>query len=169
MVLSACTEDEVDPTIIESEYELDGELFNIDSNLFWVKANEPGEQDQLRLIQQSSPEGKEDMVVLIPVKGTSKLEGSYIYSKTGDIRTYDIVYVKNIENQNSFEWITNGDGGSPLQIIRAGSKDGKPLYTILIDDFDLNYGFYDFLGDAWVSLGVKKFRFQYQGNIEDRR
>jgi hypothetical protein len=77
--------------------------------------------------------------------------------------------VKNIVNENSFDWITDGDMGSTLEIIRAGSRDGKPLYTIRIDNFDLNYGFYDFLGDAWVSLGVKKFKFQYQGIIDDPR
>ncbi len=167
--LSACSEEEVDPTFVESEYELDGETYRIDSSLFWVKADEGGEQDQIRLIQQTSAEGKNDMIVLIPVQGSGKLEGSYIYSKTGDIRTYNVVYVKNILNDNSFEWITDGDMGSPLEIIRAGTKDGKPLYTIRIEDFDLNYGFFDFLGDTWVSLGVKKFRFQYQGIIDDPR
>ena len=169
LLFSACSDEEVDPTFVESEYELDGELFKIDSSLFWVKADEGGQEDQIRLIQQTSPQGQNDMIVLIPVQGNGKLEGSYIYSKTGDIRTYNIVYVKNIVNENSFDWITDGDVGSPLEIIRAGSRDGKPVYTIRIDDFDLNYGFYDFLGDAWVSLGVKKFKFQYQGLIDDPR
>jgi hypothetical protein len=167
LISSACSEEEMDPEIIESEYELDGKVYSIETNLFWVRSDRAGEEDQLRLIQETSGEGEEDMIVLIPVQGDGRLEGSYIYSKTGDIRTYDIVYVKNIENKNSFEWITNGDVGSPLQIIRAGSVNGKPRYTVLIDDFDLNYGFYDFLGDAWVSLGIKKFRFQYQGTIDD--
>lgn len=169
MTLSACSEDEVDPTVVDSEYELDGRLFKIESDLFWVKSGQAGEEDQIRLIQETSGDGDRDMIVLIPVLGNGKLEGSYIYSKTGDIRTYDIVYVKNIKNQNSYDWITNGESGSALQIVRAGSRDGEPVYTLRIEDFDLDYGFYDFLADTWVSKGIKKFRFQYQGSIDDER
>ena len=155
--------------MVDSEYELDGRLFKIESDLFWVKSGQAGEEDQIRLIQETSGDGDRDMIVLIPVLGNGKLEGSYIYSKTGDIRTYDIVYVKNIKNQNSYDWITNGESGSALQIVRAGSRDGEPVYTLRIEDFDLDYGFYDFLADTWVSKGIKKFRFQYQGSIDDER
>lgn len=160
-----CSEEVVDPTFVESEYELDDNLFKIRSEMFWEKVQVEGEEDQLRLVQEIAPGGQKDMIILIPVQGSGRLEGSYIYSKTGDIRTYNIVYVRNIEDDNTFEWITNGDVGSPLEIIRAGTQNGQPVYTIVIEDFILNYGFYDFLGDKWVSLGTKNFRFQYQGPI----
>lgn len=152
---------------MESEFELDGSLFKIESNLFWEKADGPGEEDQIRLVEQVSENGQKDMIVLVPVLGSGKLEGSFIYSKTGDVRTYNIVYVRNIQSNNKYDWITNGNLGSPLQIVKAGSENGSPVYTIRIEDFDLNYGFYDLLGDKWVSLGTKKFRFQYQGTIDE--
>ena len=166
LVVIGCSDEEVDPELVESEYRLDDQLYSIDSNMYWEKINRPGEEDQIRLIQEVSEEGESDMIVVIPVLGSGKFEGSYIYSKTGDIRTYNIVYVRNIENENSFEWITNGNLGSPLTIVRAGSENGVPVYTIRIEDFELNYGYYDFLGDKWVSLGVKNFSFQYQGIVE---
>ena len=166
MIWIGCSEEEVDPTIVESEYRLDEQLFEIDTRMFWRSATEPGSEDQLRLLQEVSEDGETDMIVVIPVVGSGKLAGSYIYSKTGDIRTYDVVYVRNIENEKSFEWITNGNSGTPLTIVRAGTENGEPIYTIQIEDFELNYGYYDFLGDKWISLGLKKFSFQYQGVIE---
>ncbi len=164
--LLGCSDEQVDPTPVESEFLLDGTLYKIESKMYWQRVEEPGEEDQIRLMQKVSEGGETDMIVVIPVLGSGKLEGSYIFSKTGDNRTYDIVYVRNIENEKSFEWITNGNYGSPLTIVRAGSENGEPVYTIQIDDFELNYGFYDFLGDKWVSLGVKQFSLQYQGVIE---
>ena len=166
LLFLSCAEEEVDPTFVESEYELDGKLHKIVSNLYREKSSEAGGPDQLRLIQEVSAGEERDMIILIPVQGSGRLEGSYIYSKTGDIRTYNIVYVRNIKDDNSFEWITNGEIGSALEIIRAGSEQGKPIYTIRIEDFVLDYGFYDFLGDKWVSLGKKEFSFQYQGSID---
>lgn len=167
LIFVSCSESEVDPTFVESEYELDGRLYPIDSNLFWKRINEPGTEDQIRLVQTVESDAETDVIILIPVLGNGPIEGSYIYSKTGDIRTYDIVYVRNVDNEEKYEWITNGNQGDPLNIIRAGSENGKPIYTITLDDFDLNFGFYDFLGDKWVSNGIKKFRFQYQGPIDD--
>lgn len=166
---AGCSDEEVDPTFVESEFQLDDALYKIESNLYWERAGEAGEEDQIRLVQEVSEDGEKDMIVLIPVLGSGSLEGSYIFSKTGDIRTYNVVYVRDIENEKSFEWITNGNFGSPLTIVRAGSEKGVPIYTVQIEDFELNYGFYDFLGDKWVSLGVKKFSFQYQGVIERLR
>jgi len=168
-VLSGCSDEDVDPTLVESEFQLNGVLFKIDSNMYWQRAEEAGEEDQIRLLQEVSASGETDMIVLIPVLGSGALEGSYIYSKTGDIRTYNIVYVRDIEDKTNFEWITNGNFGSPLSITRAGSENGEPVYTLKIEDFELNYGFYDFLGDKWVSQGVKQFSFQYQGVIERLR
>jgi hypothetical protein len=169
LALWGCSDEEVDPTFVESEFRLNGALFKIDGNMYWHRAEQAGEEDQIRLLQEVSTDGEKDMIVLIPVLGSGDLEGSYIYSKTGDIRTYNIVYVRDIENKNSFEWITNGNFGSPLSITRAGSDNGEPVYTLKIEDFELNYGFYDFLGDKWVSQGVKDFSFQYQGVIERLR
>ena len=167
--LSGCSEEEVDPTFVESQYLIDDTLFKIETNLYWERPKESGAEDQIRLLQEVSGNGEKDMIVLVPVLGTGSLEGSYIYSKTGDIRTYNVVYVRNIEDENNFEWITNGNFGNALTIVRAGSENGEPVYTLKIEDFELNYGFYDFLGDKWVSLGVKKFSFQYQGVIERNR
>jgi hypothetical protein len=164
--LFGCSDDEVDPTFVESEFRLDGNLYSIETNLYWHKVSEAGEENQIRLLQEVSEDGETDMIILIPVVGSGSLEGSYIYSKTGDIRTYDIVYVRDIDDKDNFEWITNGNSGSPLTIVRAGSENGKPIYTVIIEDFELNYGFYDFLGDKWISIGVKQFDFQYQGIIE---
>ncbi|MGA9271771.1 MAG: hypothetical protein WBV45_14210 [Lutimonas sp.] len=166
LVLSGCSDEEVDPTFVESEFLLEDALYKIETNMYWHRTGEPGEDDQIRLLQEVSENGETDMIVVVPVLGSGNLEGSYIYSKTGDIRTYNIVYVRDIENEKKFEWITNGNFGSPLTIVRAGSENGKPIYTIQIEDFELNYGFYDFLGDKWVSLGIKNFSFQYQGVIE---
>lgn len=168
-VLSGCSDEEVDPTFVESEFRLDDALFKIETNIYWHRTGEAGEEDQMRLLQEVSEDGETDMIVLVPVVGSGTLEGSYIYSKTGDIRTYNVVYVRDIEDKNNFEWITNGNFGSPLTIVRAGSENGEPVYTLKIEDFELNYGFYDFLGDKWVSLGVKNFSFQYQGAIERLR
>lgn len=164
--LSGCSDDEVDPTFVESEFRLDETLYTIESTMFWKAIREPGEEDQIRLLQEVSEDGETDMIVIIPVLGSGDLEGTYIFSKTGDIRTYNFVYVRDIENENSFEWITNGNSGDPLTITRAGTENGKPIYTLQIENFELNYGNFDFVGNKWISLGVKKFSFQYQGVIE---
>ena len=164
--LFGCSDDEVDPTFVESEFWLDQNLYSIETNLYWQKVSEAGQEDQIRLLQEVSQDGETDMIIVIPVVGSGELEGSYIYSKTRDVRTYDLVYVRNIDEKDNFEWITNGNSGSTLTIVRAGYENGKPIYTVIIEDFELNYGFYDFLGDKWVSLGVKQFNFQYQGIIE---
>ncbi len=90
--LLGCSDEQVDPTPVESEFLLDGTLYKIESKMYWQRVEEPGEEDQIRLMQKVSEGGETDMIVVIPVLGSGKLEGSYIFSKTGDNRTGQLTF-----------------------------------------------------------------------------
>ena len=92
--------------------------------------------------------------------GPGSLEGAYLYSQTGDTRTYDIRYVHGLDEQGEFEWSTNGEEGSQLVIVNEGKVEGVKVYTLRLEQFDLNYGQWDFLNGNWNSFGIKGFNFQ---------
>ena len=81
--------------------------------------------------------------------------------------TYDLVFLHSTDVEESIEWYTNGDNGASLEIIYMGKVDGQEIYRILIPEFTLNYGYWDYLAGKWVSLGLKAFRFSYEGQSVD--
>lgn len=149
-----------------SEYQLENTVYGISTKMYWEKAAAAGEVDQLRLKEPIPDTALSDLIILSPVPGPSSLEGTYVYSKTGDVGTYDLVFVHGIDGEGDYEWLTDGDDGSQLIIELDGKVDGQNIYRLVISDFILNYGYWDYLGGKWVSLGHKQFRISYQGPIE---
>lgn len=151
---------------LDNSATLDGESLRFLTNLYWVESQQSGVPDQLRVEFSSGRNGRKDLLILLPVVGPGSLEGAYLYSQTGDTRTYDIRYVRGLDEQGEFEWSTNGEEGSQLVIVNEGKVEGVKVYTLRLEQFDLNYGQWDFLNGNWNSFGIKGFNFQYQGPIE---
>lgn len=166
LIALSCAEEDPPPEPINKEYELDGVLFEIKTNMYWKEATDQGELDQIRLLEPLFDSNLFDMIILIPIPGPSSLEGTYVFSKTADIGTYDLKFIHATDGQDDLLWYTNGDQGDELQIQAMGKKEGQDIYRILLSDFILNYGYWDYLAGKWVSLGQKSFRLSYEGPIE---
>ena len=162
----SCSGDDSPPEPINNEYELDGSLFEIRTNMYWEsEANEDG-VDQIRLLEPLPDSALYDLIIFSPVPGPSALEGTYVFSKTGDIGTYDLNFAHATDGVDDLLWYTNGDQGEELQIEVMGKENGQDIYRILLSDFVLNYGYWDYLAGKWISLGKKTFRLSYEGPIE---
>lgn len=163
--LLSCSGDDAPPDPIANEYELDADLFEINTQMYWEFSEEHGGIDQIRLKEPLSGSSLFDVIIISPVPGSNSIEGSYVYSKTEDVGTYDLVFLHSTDAEESIEWYTNGDNGASLEIIYMGKVDGQEVYRILIPEFTLNYGYWDYLAGKWVSLGLKAFRLSYEGPI----
>ena len=162
----SCSGDDSPPEPINNEYELDGSLFEIRTNMYWEsEANEDG-VDQIRLLEPLPDSALYDLILFSPVPGPSTLEGTYVFSKTGDIGTYDLNFVHATDGVDNLLWYTNGDQGEKLQIKVMGKNNGQDIYRIELSDFLLNYGYWDYLAGKWISLGKKSFKLSYEGPIE---
>ena len=162
----SCADEDAPLEPINNEYELDGALFEIETKMYWEDAKDQGDVDQIRLSEPLPDSNLNDMIILSPVPGPSSLEGTYLFSKTGDIGTYDLKFIHATDGQDDLLWYTNGDQGDELQIQVVGKKEGQDIYRILLSDFILNYGYWDYLAGKWISLGQKSFRLSYEGPIE---
>lgn len=76
------------------------------------------------------------------------------------------MFVHGVDGDGAYEWLTDGDEGSELVIELDGKVDGQNIYRLVISNFILNYGYWDYLGGKWVSLGHKQFKISYQGPVE---
>jgi len=161
----SCSESEEIKEPLPNEYTIDNEVFEINTNMFWTDAGTAGESDQIRLMEPLTGTSLFDLMLISPVAGPDVLEGTYVYSRTGDIGTYNLVFVHATDGNESFAWFTNGDNGSVLEIEKAGKQGGQEIYRIVISDFNLNYGFWDYLAGKWISQGQKKFSLSYQGPV----
>ena len=166
LIVLSCSEDDQSPDPLNSEYELDGTLFQISTNMYWQSAGEQGAADQIRLLEPLLGSELYDLILLTPVPGPSSLKGLYIYSKTGDIGTYDLQLVHATDGVDDFLWSTNGDEGGDLEIQSMGKSEGEEIYRIILPEFTLNYGYWDYLAGKWVSQGQKQFKLTYEGSIE---
>ena len=162
----SCSDEKALPEPINNEYELDGEVFKIQTNMYWVSEEDQEGRDQIRLLEPLPNSALFDLIMITPVPGPSSLEGVYIFSKTGDIGTYNVEFVHATDGVGDLLWYTNGDQGEELEIQSMGKSNGQEIYRIILTDFDLNYGYWDYLASKWVSLGQKKFRLSYEGPIE---
>lgn len=165
VLLVSCSESEDVKEPLPNEYTIEDEVFEINTNMFWRDATAADESDQIRLMEPLAGSSLFDLIVMIPVTGPDAFEGTYVYSKTGDIGTYDLVFVHATDGNESFAWFTNGDTGSALEIEKAGKQGDQNVYRIAISDFTLNYGFWDYLAGKWISQGQKRFSFSYQGPV----
>ncbi len=165
-LLFSCSDNDTPPEPINNEYELDGSLFVIETDMYW-EAGIQGGVDQIRLLEPLPDSALYDMIIISPYPGPSSIEGTYVYSKTEDIGTYDLIFVHATDRTDTTEWYTNGENGSSLEIQAMGKKDGQEVYRILIPEFTLNYGYWDYLAGKWVSLGQKAFRLSYEGPIRE--
>ena len=165
LVLS-CSDDDSPPEPINNEYELDGTVFEIRRNMYWESDVEQGETDQIRLFEPIPDSALYDLIIISPVFGPSSLEGTYVFSKTGDIGTYDLNFIHATDGIDEFLWSTNGDSGEKLTIQSMGERDGQKIYRIILSGFNLNYGYWDYLAGQWVSLGQKTFKLSYEGPVE---
>lgn len=163
-IFSCSSSDEVVEPLV-SQYYLDGNPRRIQSEMYRESSGEQGDADQLRLLEPLDDPDLYDLIVFSPVPGVSELEGVYIYSKTGDIGTYDLSFVHSTNGNDQWAWYTNGENGLKLDIQYTGKVEGIKQYRIVLDDFDLNYGYWDYLAGKWVSQGLKKFSFSYEGPL----
>lgn len=162
----SCSDDDAPLEPINNEYELEGEVFKIQTNMYWVAAEREEEKDQIRLKEPLPNSPLFDLIMITPVPGPSELDGVYIYSKTGDIGTYNLEFVHATNGTDELEWYTNGDQGEQLEIRSMGMASGEEIYRIMLTDFVLNFGYWDYLAGKWVSLGQKTFKMSYEGPIE---
>lgn len=166
LVLS-CADNETPPEAIENEYVLGDSVNEINTTMYWEYAGPEGGVDQIRLFEPLLDPDVYDLIVLSPVTGPSSLEGSYVFSKTGDVGTYDLKFVHATDGEGTQEWYTNGEDGARLQIRTMGkNQNGQVVYRILLPEFNLNYGYWDYLAGKWVSLGNKAFALSYEGPID---
>lgn len=164
--LVSCSGSDTVKEPLVSEYQLENELYAISTKMYWERASVSGEVDQLRLMELIPETSLSDLIIISPVPGPASLEGTYVYSSTGDIGTYDLVFVHGVDGDGAYEWLTDGDEGSELVIELDGKVDGQNIYRLVISNFILNYGYWDYLGGKWVSLGHKQFKISYQGPVE---
>lgn len=164
--LVSCSSSDTVKEPLVSEYELEDTVYGISTNMYWEKASASDEVDQLRLNELIPNTSLSNLIVIIPVPGPASLEGTYVYSSTGDIGTYDLVFVHEVDGEGEYKWLTDGDEGSELVIEYDGRVDGQDIYRLIIPGFTLNYGYWDYLSGKWISLGHKQFKISYQGPIE---
>lgn len=165
MLLFSCSGSDSELEPVNNEYELDGEVFGITTEMFWVRAGSREAEDQLRLREPIMNTDLHDLIILSPRSGSSSIEGTYIYSKTGDVGTYNLEFVHAVDAQGGSEWFTNGDEGDRLEIVFIGEQEGEDVYRVTLAGFILNYGYWDYLAGKWVSFGQKPFRFSYEGRV----
>lgn len=163
-MFSCSSSDNVEEPLV-SQYFLDGNQKLIQTEMYRESSGDQGDADQLRLLEPLDEPGLFDLIIFSPVPGASELEGVYVYSKTGDIGTYDLSFVHSTDENDKWDWYTNGENGLKLEIQYTGKVNGSKQYRIVLADFDLNYGYWDYLAGKWVSQGIKKFRFSYEGPL----
>jgi hypothetical protein len=166
ILLVSCSDNDTIKDPLVSEYELSGELFSIDTNMYWENADTSGEVDQIRLMEPIPNADLFDLIIISPVPGPDSLEGNYIFSKTGDIGTYDLVFVHAFDGEDKYQWLTNGENGEQLVIELDGVENGQNIYRLVIPNFTLNYGYWDYLAGKWILEGQKQFKISYQGPFE---
>ncbi|UCE94062.1 MAG: hypothetical protein JSV73_01900 [Flavobacteriaceae bacterium] len=159
------SDDVVEPLV--SQYVLDGSQKLIQTEMYRESSGEQGDADEIRLLEPLDGTDLYDLIIFSPVPGGSELEGVYIYSKTGDVGTYDLSFVHSTDGNDQWVWYTNGENGLKLDIQYTGKKDGIRQYRIVLEDFELNYGYWDYLAGKWVSQGLKKFSFAYEGSLNN--
>ena len=165
-LVMSCSDDDVAPEPIDNEYALEGVVYEIQTKMYWEQQSAQGAVDQIRLLEPLIETELFDMIIISPVKGPSSLEGTYVYSQTGDIGTYDLKFVHATDGIDDLAWYTNGDNGGALEIELMSNNSGRPIYRILIPQFSLNYGYWDYLAGKWISLGQKSFTLSYEGVID---
>ena len=161
----SCSDSDVQVEPVINEYELDGKVFDITTEMSWVKANDRQTEDQLRLLEPIPDSDLYDLIIFSPRSSSSQLEGTYVYSKTGDVGTYNLEFVHATDGQGDLEWYTNGDSGNSLEIAFVGRQEGRDIYRVTLSDFTLNYGYWDYLAGKWVSMGQKPFKLTYEGFV----
>ena len=168
ILLISCSDNDTVKEPLVSEYELDDEVFSINTNMYWEDAKTSGEVDQIRLMEPIPNADLYDLIIISPVPGPDSLEGKYIFSTTGDVGTYDLVFVHAFDGEDQYQWLTNGESGEVLDIELDGTQNGQNIYRLLIPGFTLNYGYWDYLAGKWISEGQKQFKISYQGPIETK-
>ena len=164
-LLLGCSGDDSELEPVDSEYELDGEVFDITTEMFWEREGDREVGDQLRLSEPIPETDLDDLIILSPRSSSSSFEGTYVYSKTGDVGTYDLQFVHAVNSMGESQWFTNGDEGDRLEIKFIGKLEGEDIYRVALPGFILNYGYWDYLAGKWISFGQKPFRLTYEGVI----
>ncbi|MGI9532421.1 hypothetical protein [Lutimonas sp.] len=164
--LVSCSGSDTPTEAIENEYELDREVFQIQTDMYRVMGDNQGAIQQLRIREPLSNAETFDVIVISPKSSSGSLEGTYVYSQTGDVGTYNLEFVHALDNRGDSDWYTSGDDGERLEITYMGKEEGQDIYRVVISSFTLNYGYWDFLASKWVSSGQKAFKLSYEGIIE---
>ncbi len=167
VTLVSCSDDD-DPKVAANEFTLDGTTTVITAIPFW-KAGNPahGTVDHIRLVQPIAGSSNTDLFKITPVSGTSPLEGTYTYNKSGDVGTYNLTLTHDWDGGFGYLYTTNGDSGQILEIELVTDNGGAgDIYDITISSFNLNYGNWDFSATSpWITEGNKTLVFHYRGVI----
>lgn len=162
---ASCSDSDDPPEPIDNEYELDQKVFGIQTDMYRVIGDEQGAIQQLRLKESLGATATYDLIIISPKSSSEALEGTYVYSQTGDVGTYNLEFVHALDDQGDSEWYTFGDNGERLEITYMGNHEGQDIHRVIIPEFTLNYGYWDFLAGTWVSSGQKSFKLSYEGPI----
>ncbi len=168
VVLVSCSDDDDDPKVDPNEYSIDGATSAITATPFWVDGNpNHGTVDHIRFVEPVNKTALSDLFKITPISGTNPLEGTYTYSDSGDVGTYNLTLTHNWDGGFGYDWTTNGASGSVLEIelIKDEPSTGN-IYDITISKFTLDYGNWDFAAGTWVSEGTKELVFHYRGTID---
>lgn len=165
LVFLSCSENEEPLPPLENKYVLDGIDHEITTNMYWVPKTISNPSNEIRLNEPVPGSVVTNLIRFSPVAASSEIEGTYVYSQTGDIGTYDLTFVHGLSSDD-YEWYTLGNNGAHLVIEKSGKDNGNVVYRISLTDFELNYGYWDFIASKWVSQGTYSFQFSYEGPIE---
>lgn len=156
----------IDITEPDNKYVLDGTDLPLTSNAFYYE-DPQNLKVYIRFLADVSGQDNPNLIKLYPVAGPNVLEGTYTYSDSGDIGTYDAGMTSNYAGFN-FDWTTDGDGGQDLKIelVYEGDTTVENVYDITLTSYTLNYGNYNFATGELDSLGTKSFSITYRGVID---
>jgi hypothetical protein len=139
-----CSDSDKKAIIGENEYTIDGVTTEIVEAPVWILKNSTNvKHDYIRF--ENPNLNSKDLIKIIPITGPSNLEGTYVYSKSDDIGTYDLILSHNWNGIQEFDWTTNGKNGQVLEIKLIKGSGINRVYDISISNFTLDYGHWNFI------------------------
>jgi len=150
----------------DNKYVLDGSDMPLTSNAFYYEDPQSG-LVYIRFLADVTGQDNPNLIKLYPVAGPNVIQGTYTYSDSGDIGTYDAGMTSNYAGFN-YDWTTNGDSGLEMEIelVYEGETTIENVYDITLTSYTLNYGNWNFANFTWDSLGTKSFSITYRGVID---
>lgn len=156
----------------DNVYTLDGDELAIGTsdnpNFFWFDGTAQGGTVYLRMLGDVAGQDNPNLIKLLPVAGPNPIHGSYTWSDSGAIGTYDVGMTANYAGF-SYDWTTDsGESNDKLsiQLIYKASNSSNNIYEIILPSYSLNYGNWDWSEGVFKSEGTKTFSVYYRGKID---